>query len=322
MEKVHRKHNLASMFKTVGLVFITILILFAGQAFACLWPVGERDRVGEPIDLNNVTAAEYVRRLTTTDGRAYWEDLLQKLHAEKKDLPMMFNDHNVAVALVHLGRYREAVKILEKTEKRYPGSYATAANLGTTYELLGQNDQAIRWINEGLSRDPESHYGTEWLHVKILEAKIALKKDPRWLERNSVLGIDWDEFNRNPSADISVTDNRGQQKSAKEIEDALAYQLHERMEFVKPPDPVVAQLLFDLSNLLKRSRSPEHAVAVQQLAIDYGHESIVPAVPALAPNTPEPTGPVPSNINGFVVVGACVLAIILLVTGYYFYSRR
>jgi tetratricopeptide (TPR) repeat protein len=283
--------------------------------------VGERYQVGEPIDLTNVTAAEYVRRLTTSDGKAYWDDLLQKLYAEKNDLPMMENDQNVAVALVHLGRYREALKIFEKVEKRYSGKYVTAANLGTTYELLGQNDQALRWINEGLSREPESHYGTEWLHVKILEAKIALEKDSKWLERNSVLGIDWDESNRNPSADISVTDNRGQQKSAKDIEDALAYQLHERIEFVKPPDPVVAQLLFDLSNLLRRSRSPEHSAAIQQLAIDYGHKSIVPAVPATVPETQEVSGPVPSLINSF-VVGACLLAMIFLAIGYYFYSRR
>lgn len=306
------------MVKPGGIVIITLLILFAGEAFACLWPVGERYTVGKPIDLENTSETEYIRRLTTTDTREYWEDLLKQLYDQKKDQPMMDVDLNIAVALVHLGKYPEALRIFEKDEKTYKDSYNTAANLGTTYELLGKNEKALLWIKEGLNRDPGSHYRTEWLHVKILEAKIALEKDPKWLEKNTVLGIDWEKA----SADISVTDHRGQQKSAKEIENALAYQLHERMEFVKPPDPIVAQLLFDLSNLLRRSRSPEHAVAVQQLAIDYGHKSVLPTITTPAPINSESVTLIPSSPGVFTIVGASFLTILLLTTGYYFYRRR
>ncbi len=305
------------MFKTACLV----LILFAGQVFACLWPVGERYTIGKPIDLENTSETEYIRRLTTTDTREYWNDLLKQLHDQKKKEPMIDAEINIAVALVHLGKYQEALKIFKDEEKSYT-AYNTAANLGTTYELLGQNDKALLWIKEGLTRDPGSHYRTEWLHVKILEAKIALEKDPKWLEKNTVLGVDWEKVNNSPSADISLTDHRGQQKSAKEIENALAYQLHERMEFVKPPDPIVAQLLFDLSNLLRRSRSPEHAVAVQQLAIDYGHKSVLPTITTPAPINSETVTLVPSSPRVFTIVGASFLAILLLTTGYYFYRRR
>jgi len=49
-------------------------------------------------------------------------------------------------------------------------------DLGTAYELAGKNEPALRWIREGLRRNPNSHKGTEWLHVKILEAKIEQEK--------------------------------------------------------------------------------------------------------------------------------------------------
>lgn len=309
------------MVKPAGIIIITILMLFAGKGFACLWPVGERYTVGKPIDLENVSETEYIRRLTTTDSREYWDDLLKQLYDQKKKEAMIDVETNIAVALVHLGQYQEALRIFKGEERSYK-AYNTAANIGTTYELLGQNDKALHWIKEGLTRDPGSHYRTEWLHVKILEAKIALERDPKWLEKNTVLGIDWESVNRNPSAELTVTDHRGQVKSAKEIEDALAYQLHERMEFVKPPDQVVAQLLFDLSNVLRRSRSSEHATAVHKLAIDYGHKSILPAVAAPVKTDLEAPTVVPARFSGFTVVGASVLAVVLLATGYYFCRRR
>jgi hypothetical protein len=52
-----------------------------------------------------------------------------------------------------------------------------AANLGTALELLGNKEEALHWIREGIRRNPQSHEGTEWLHAKILEAKIAAQKD-------------------------------------------------------------------------------------------------------------------------------------------------
>ena len=44
---------------------------------------------------------------------------------------------------------------------------------------------------ECLKRNAQSHYGTEWLHELILEAKIALAYDPTWLQTHTVLRIDF-----------------------------------------------------------------------------------------------------------------------------------
>src|SRR5258708_6546637 len=52
-----------------------------------------------------------------------------------------FSDQNdYAVALIFLGRNEEAISLLQELEKEKSGEYATAANLGTAYELSGQNE--------------------------------------------------------------------------------------------------------------------------------------------------------------------------------------
>jgi tetratricopeptide (TPR) repeat protein len=101
-----------------------------------------------------------------------------------------FNDRNrYAVALMFLGRSSEAVELLNKLETEEPGHFFIAANLGTAYELAGRNAEALKWINEGIRRNPNDHKGTEWLHAKILEAKIAQDKDPNYFEKHSVLEL-------------------------------------------------------------------------------------------------------------------------------------
>src|SRR6185437_11772073 len=95
-----------------------------------------------------------------------------------------FNDRSdYSIALMYLGRSKEAVELLQALENERPGEYFIAANLGTAYELTGNNEEAARWIAEGIRRNPESHEGTEWLHLKILEAKIAQEKDPDYFKK-------------------------------------------------------------------------------------------------------------------------------------------
>ena len=48
----------------------------------------------------------------------------------------------------------QAVAMLKDTEKQHPGIYFTAANLGTAYELSGDDENALKWILEGIKRNP------------------------------------------------------------------------------------------------------------------------------------------------------------------------
>lgn len=202
--------------------------------------------------------------LTRHESAAVWNERLASSTERIKGSsdPVFLSDH--AAILVRLGRLDDAILLLEDVEKRTPGNYYVAANLGTALELKGDLAGAMRWIAVGIRRNPESHSGTEWLHVKILEARLALERDPHWLETHSVLGIDFGSQPKPVSSNAPLKRHLGHARRA------LEYQLHERMSFVSPPDPVVGDLLFDLSNICALTFNVEHAQAVLALAFEYG----------------------------------------------------
>lgn len=173
------------------------------------------------------------------------------------------NDY--AAVLIHRGEAAKAVAVLKAVEAEHPGEYIVAANLGTAYELSGDLAQAHRWIDEGIRRNANAHEGTEWLHLRILEARMALAKDPAWLKSHSVLGMSFgsDEHPERPSTLPKGATNPD------EVINALTYQLHERMAFVKAPDAMVGGMLADLGDLLFLFRSADVAIPVYGLALSY-----------------------------------------------------
>lgn len=210
-----------------------------------------------------------VRSLTQRPPREHWEDAVARLRAKPPAVSDWVGQNNYAVALVHLGENQQAFEILKDVEARHPQEYRTAANLGTVYELLGNNEEALHWIKEGIQRNPESHQGSEWLHVRILEAKIAQSRDETWLQTNSVTGMDFGSDSTPVSPAAYPKGNKGQALNADAVAAALKYQLHERLEFIKPPDAVVSDLLFDLANLRLLKFSSKEALPVYEMAWQY-----------------------------------------------------
>jgi hypothetical protein len=170
-----------------------------------------------------------------------------------------------ASALIRRGESRKAVAILESIEKTRPGEYRVAANLGTAYELSGDLVKAHHWISEGIRRNPQAHDGTEWLHLRILEARQALAKDPQWLQSNSVLGLEFGKEVEPRKPQRWPKDS----KNADGVIAALTYQLRERMAFVPAPDALVGSLIADLGAMLLLYRNPDLAVPVFDLALTY-----------------------------------------------------
>jgi tetratricopeptide (TPR) repeat protein len=249
------------------LVLLVISLLVA-RVYPCLNEYGT-DLVGKRIEIEGLTVLAFVQSLTTHEDRAFWNQRRVNVKSQLKwDIGYDLHN-NLAVALAHLGQTKQVISILEDIEKKRPGKYGTAVNLGTAYELNGENEKALRWIKEGIQRNSQSHLGTEWLHVKILEAKLALAKDSTWLQKHSVLGVDFGTEGKPQTPNPLPIDHLGQQKSMADVEEALVYQLHERLEFTKKPDPLVADLLFDLGNVLALTRTKEHAQAVYQLSLGY-----------------------------------------------------
>lgn len=174
------------------------------------------------------------------------------LRAYDNSPPPPSYDANIqrSALLIYAGKVAEAVDLLVETEAKYPGRYETASNLGTALELSGDNVGALKWIAEGIIRSPQSHQGSEWLHVRILKAKIALAADPRWLESHSVSGAEVGQRQGPPvSLDAPLSGNLGELVHEDALSDHLFYQLSERLKFLPPTDPVVSELLMEYVSL-------------------------------------------------------------------------
>lgn len=245
-----------------------VIIGLVCDAKACIWLTGTKYQGGS-IQVLGHSGAQMIRSSIKYDLKPDGAQMEASLrgstnYSERSDY---------AVALMYLDRAAEAIPLLQQLEKEQSGQYFVAANLGTAYELAGQNEEALQWIKEGIRRDPMSHKGTEWLHLKILEAKIAAQKDTNYFKQHSVLELEPEMVKE----EIQIGDKKLTQK---ELTDAIQYQLVERLHFVKPPDAAVASLLFDYGAIEARFKTLESAKEVLQMAIEYGYpqEKITPLV--------------------------------------------
>ncbi len=243
-------------------VAIAAALLVPAQACINLSDVnldGKKMEFGEAMAWASKTSL--LRHGTNTESFQKWEKELAVKMAGK---PTIRERSDYGGVLVFLGQFQKAREVLEAAELAEPGDYAVASNLGTAYELLGENAKALEWIRKGIERKADSHRSTEWVHVKILEAKIALASDPKWLETHSVLGLDYGRDAR----PVRV----GEAPAAKEkytVLHGLSYQLRERLKFVKAPDALVGDLLFNLANETAILGAAQQALGIYELAEIY-----------------------------------------------------
>jgi tetratricopeptide (TPR) repeat protein len=216
-----------------SLLVILFTLLFASNTFACL--NGESRAFKNGIILfedmiKSVPSGHHFH----IDGFADAIIELDSLYKNTKDLDYLSDK---GLLLILLKEYNQAIAIYLEIEKIEPNRYSTASNIGTAYELLGENENALKWIKKSVEIDAKSHKGSEWIHIKILEAKI---KGEQFI-----------------TTDFLLNTNFGTEKLPKTIltawelgnlSEELYYQLDERISFVKPKDKIVAQLLFDLGN--------------------------------------------------------------------------
>ena len=180
---------------------------------------------------------------------------------------------DIAVNLGYLGRYTEALEILKRLQKEHPDNYNYAANLGTTYELLGKNELALQFIKKGIEINPDSHEGSEWVHVKILEAKLKMATQPGWIYQNRVLGtgVNFDS------------------KESEKLNDKawnVEYQLQERIPFTPFPDALLANVFDELGDLYATQQSVELAYVAYDFALrndSADHFSVKAKMEALKP---------------------------------------
>lgn len=241
--------------RTIRAFFWLCSLAFAINAAACIneystllsGKVVMGDHGHCPFYVKEMDATELALKLDSLDGigqvrKASFEELSDR-----------------GAALIYLGRYAEAIARFRSLQAAGFTGYAVCANLGTAFELIGRNDSALYYIREAVRQNPSAHNGSEWIHVRILERKVAMESGGT--VSGTLLGVSFGE-------DALPMAPPGIELSA--LRDHLRYQLQERMHFVKPQDPIVGELLFELGNTEAFLNSVECAVDLYDLAKAYG----------------------------------------------------
>lgn len=249
--------------------FAAALLLVASAADACINTVGT-DHAGHRFYVDWYTGEDMSRELSEQPRRQYVLENALSTVKHAREQPNFENLTNLGVLLLYQGQYGRAIRHFLVIERRFPGRHETAANLGTALELAGHDAIALRWIRIGIQRNRDEHWGSEWLHVRILEAKLALAKDPDYLKDRSVAGVVFEKTLVPPLPLAMPRGNDGKPVEPWELDRSLSYQLHERTQFVKPQDPIVANLLLDWATLNLSGGPIENADALYTLAVRYG----------------------------------------------------
>ncbi|NII23880.1 tetratricopeptide repeat protein [Pseudoflavitalea sp. X16] len=161
---------------------------------------------------------------------------------------------------LRIGDRKKAVEILEQLYEQHPNEYNIVANLGTAYEVTGNNEKALALLKKAVQINPQSHYGSEWIHVRILEQKIARK------DYDKIINLGIQDFSQ------WIIDKQYRfPRDADSLKMQIAYQLHERIAFIPPPDDIVGQLVLDFADIVaKTAESRDKAIPFYEYAEHYG----------------------------------------------------
>lgn len=183
---------------------------------------------------------------------------LEKGYKETKNVDYLSDQGYI---LILQGKYQEAVDLYKRIESMVPGRYSTASNMGTAYELLGNDKEALRWIEKSVEISSKSHFYSEWIHVSILKAKI---KGEKYYTSQNLIQTDFGKEDL-PKSTLTTED-------LEKLRQQIYYQLNERVSFVMPKDKIVAQLFFDLGNISYLMNDKEGARENFQKAKEYGFD--------------------------------------------------
>jgi tetratricopeptide (TPR) repeat protein len=248
-------------------LLLIIALLLPGALLACLneYYRAELPLAGGKLDLSLLLYSK-------KDVRPYWmhgfksdmivdnpfekrKDSLQKIGLSKLDYKGL---SDYAAIELRIGDKNKAVEMLEKLYTQYPNEYNIVANLGTGYELIDNDSKALELLKKAVAINPQSHYSSEWIHVNILEQKTGAKQYDKIIN----LGIkDFSDWIIDKSYEFPQKPNS--------LQIQIAYQLHERIGFIAPPDDIVGQLVLDFADIVAKSESYDAAIPFYEYAGHY-----------------------------------------------------
>ena len=246
------------MIRTIFKIILFIFIFQAQSSFGCL--------NGKTLLLKNGTLLySDIEHLNIPKGHDFFKkDFdglikdLRKRYSETKDIDYL---SDIGVVLIIQKKYDEAIKIYNDIEKIKPNRYSTASNLGTLYELIGDNVNALKWIEKSVKINPISHNSSEWIHVNILKAKV----NNLIFSSHNIINNDF-SFESLPKSDLK-------QEGLESLRNQIYFQLNERISFIKEKDKSIAVLLFDLANIdFLLGKKDSQYKELYKMAIDYGFD--------------------------------------------------
>jgi len=169
---------------------------------------------------------------------------------------------NYAVNLLKLGKTALALSIFKELVKYNPDDFVICTNLGIAYELIGEPDAALLYIQQAYSNKSELQNGTEWIHINILKAKIALQGDPAWFDAHTILDPDGSAKLFEPKKAKS----REWDKLLSQIKTYAFIQGITRGPFSKPPNEIFCQLILEMGDIYAENFSLEKAYSIYATA--------------------------------------------------------
>jgi tetratricopeptide (TPR) repeat protein len=167
---------------------------------------------------------------------------------------------DVAVNLMKIGKADSSIKILLPLIDERPNEYNLIANLGTCYELTDKLDSALKYISKGLEINAGSHYGSEWIHVKILEAKIKQKNNARWMITNEIVNL---------KDLVSNLDSAAIRHKLHKINNDFFFQIRTRAPFTPAPNRTLGNLLITLGDFNAKHGTYENALLAYVYALEF-----------------------------------------------------
>lgn len=188
------------------LLVIGALLVIAAPVLACLWDEDtlRDERSGMP-GIAEVLAGRFEKHSEFFYKKRI-ESMTALIAADPKNLAAY---DNLAVAHEKLGDQDAAIAVMLEKEKIAPGEYTTAANLGTFYLHKGDFENGIAHIERALVINPDAHFGREEYQLKLARFLRDAKANPKLLETQNFLGVDFERGDEGQFRRVNDTLSRG-----------------------------------------------------------------------------------------------------------------
>lgn len=249
-------------------IFTLVILTYSNPSFSCV------NEYRSLIEGNIVYKSVFPRFQPTRDlsNKIELESKLKLAEKNYKKRKTIENYSDYGAELLYSGKYKEAEKIYKEIEKKDKGRYITYSNLGTLYELIGKDKEALDFIQKSYEINSDSHSGSEWIHIEILKEKIKAKGNDKYFLEHNILDNAGYYFGKDviPSYPKSYTKD-----DIERTKEELRVQLQERTSFINPQNILVGQLFFELGNMEALVTDVHRALEMYELSEKYGYSNVV-----------------------------------------------